>query len=128
MKPYVGTVKSGAVMLPPDAGFEEGQQVEITPAGPSPEEDFMLREAIGSSVGSLPNDLAINHDYYLHGLRKQQPRLGRWIRSGMPGSVLTDREASEYTDALVQLAAETRNLPADLSSNHDHYLHGVRKR
>jgi hypothetical protein len=76
----------------------------------------------------LPDDLAINHDYYLHGGNKQQPRLGRWISSSKPTPELTERQAAEFTDKLLKLAAETSNLPPDLSANHDHYLHVLPKR
>lgn len=125
-----GTVKGGAVVLPPNANFEDGQQVEIFPASPSPEASFALRERTQPFLtpDRLPDDLAINHDYYLHCLPKQQPRQGRWIPFGQPIAQVTEQEASDYTDKLIRLAAETRNLPADLSANHDHYLHGLPKR
>jgi hypothetical protein len=31
-------------------------------------------------------------------------------------------------DKLRRLAGKSRNLPSDLASNHDHYLHGTPKR
>jgi hypothetical protein len=127
MEPYLGTVRSGAVVVPPEAGFVEGQQVQILPAGFSPEEAFLLQE-MTPRARALPDDLAINHDYYLHGLPKQRPRVGRWIRPDCVAKELTEQESAEYTDSLLRLAADTRNLSADLSSNHDHYLHGLRKR
>ena len=95
MKPYVGTVEGGVVVLPPEAGFQEGQRVQVVPAEGSPE---------------------------------TQLRVGRWIRTGNAVKELTEQERADYTDALLHLAAKTRNLPADLSTNHDHYLHGLPKR
>ena len=61
--------------LPPDAGFEEGQQVQVLPAAASPEEALVLQESTPRAT-ALPDDLAVNHDYYLHGLPKQRPRVG----------------------------------------------------
>src|SRR5206468_1109926 len=37
-------------------------------------------------------------------------------------------KASDYTDMLIRYGAETRNLPADLSTNHNYYLHSLPKR
>ena len=122
--------------LPPGVDLPDGTAVELIlpePAKSAPvssEEAFILREmALAySTARDLPDDLAINHDYYLHGGNKQQPRLGRWISASKPTPELTGRQAAEFTDKLLELAAETSNLPSDLSANHDHYLHGLPKR
>ncbi len=127
---YTGRVKGGVVVLPPEAHLEEGSEVEILPVPSFPEEFFLIRDSTKSLPvgGRLPDDLAINHDYYLHGLRKQQPRKGRWLSEGWAAAELSAGEASDYTDKLLRLAAETRNLPVDLSTHHEHYLHGLPKR
>jgi hypothetical protein len=132
----IGKVSKGAVKLPPGVDLPDGTAVELVlpePAKPAPassEEAFVLREsALAAPTGrDLPDDLAINHDYYLHGGSKQQPRLGRWISASKLTRELTGRQAAEFTDKLLELAAETSNLPPDLSANHDHYLHGLPKR
>jgi hypothetical protein len=80
------------------------------------------------TTNDLPDDLAINHDYYLHGLNKQKPRAGRWIPASRSTPELTERQAAAFADKLLALAAETENLPSDLSANHDHYLHGLPKK
>ena len=125
-----GTVKNGVVVLPSDVHLMEGQQVEIMPAPTSPE-DGLLRE-IAQTIPvarDLPDDLAINLDYYLHGhQRKQQPRRGRWFPGDTPEPGLSEQQVAEDSRLLLSLAAETRNLPPDLSTNHDHYLHGLPKR
>src|SRR5579859_7715194 len=125
-----GTIKNGKVVLPPDAHFEEGQRVEITSAPVSPEEAFILRETAYSlpAVQDLPDDLSVNLDYYLHGHdHKQQPRHGRWIPGDKHTPELTQQQAADITHKLLGLASETRNLPPDLSANHNHYLHGLPK-
>ena len=37
-------------------------------------------------------------------------------------------EAEAFTDALLRIAAKTRELPPDLAENHDHYLHDLPKK
>jgi hypothetical protein len=129
----IGKVSKGAVKLPPGVDLPDGTAVELVlpesakPALVSSEEAFVLRETAVDvpAVNDLPDDLAINHDYYLHGGNKQQPRVGRWIPASQSTPELTERQAAEFTDKLLALAAETENLPSDLSVNHDHYLHGL---
>jgi hypothetical protein len=55
----------------------------------------------------LPDDLAINHGYYVHGQsHKQRPRKGRWIPADEATPRLTEEEAKEFARKLVGLAAE----------------------
>jgi hypothetical protein len=42
--------------------------------------------------------------------------------------VVSEKEAQDFTDALLRIANRTKNLPADLAKNHDHYLHGSPKK
>jgi hypothetical protein len=126
----IGTVKNGVVELPTDAQLVEGQRVEIVPVFMFSKEADALREtAIAAQpVLDLPDDLAANHDYYLHGHdHKQQPRRGRWIPAGKPSQELTASEAEDFAVKLLALAAETRNLPPDLAMQHNYYLHGLPK-
>lgn len=126
-----GKIKNGVVELPPDAHFEEGQQVEIRPAPVSPEEPFVLHETAPAfaTARNLPDDLAVNLDYYIHSHdHKQQPRRGRWIPATRPMPEMTAQEAADCTDRLLGFAAETEGLPPDLAANHDHYLHGLPKK
>ena len=76
---------------------------------------------------NLPDDLAANHDYYLHGLPKQRPRRHRWIPASTDARGMTRQEASRFTDHLLSFASEICGLPADLAAHHDHYLHGLPK-
>ena len=128
---FAGKIKNGVVVLPPGLKLPEGLEVQLTvPESPSPEETFVLHETAKPfpTVGGLPDDLAINHDYYLHGHQhKQQPRRGRWIGAGKPMPEMTAAEAARHTDQLVKFAAEIEGLPSDLAANHDHYLHGLPK-
>lgn len=123
-----GTVRNGVVVLPPEAHFEEGQRVEVTATPVAPEEAGALREMASGipAAPDLPDDLAINHDYYLHShAHKQEPRHGCWLPEGKDMPELSELEAAEFTDKLLEFAGGTANLPPDLSSNHDHYLHAL---
>lgn len=127
----IGKVSKGTVKLPPGVDLPDGTAVEVVlpesakASSVSSEEAFMLRETTtAEAVSGLPDDLAINHDYYRHGGKKREPRIGRWISACKSARELTSQEAIEFTDKLLELAADTRGLPPDLSTNHDHYLHG----
>ncbi len=122
---FAGKVQNGVVVLPPEVHLQEGEQVEVIPA-PSPEEQFVLRET--AVAGTLPSDLAANHDYYLHGTKKQQPRQGRWVSGRERKREMTEQEAGQIAEQLRRFAGETRGLPPDLAAQHDHYLHGLPKR
>jgi len=69
----VGTVTNGKVVLPPEADFPDGTQVEVTPVVTAHQTaDFtegLLQ--IAGKVRDLPSDLAANHDHYLHGHPKK---------------------------------------------------------
>jgi hypothetical protein len=122
-----GIVTSGVVVLPAGTSFPEGTAVtvDLVPQNlPGDASLPALWNVNGVSTG-CPDDLAANHDYYIHGhSRKQQPRRGRWISSQAAVSTLSEQQATADGGELRALAAETSNLPADLSANHDHYLHG----
>ena len=129
---FTGTVKGGVVILPPGVKLPDGLEVQLTvPDSASPEETCVLHETASPypTVDGLPDDLAINHDYYLHGHQhKQQPRRGRWIPADQPMPEMTAQEAADSTDQLLKFAAEIEGLPSDLAANHDHYLHGLPKK
>ena len=126
---FVGKVQNGVVVLPPNAHLQEGDRVEVTLAAASPEAEFFLHEPAGAAptINVLPDDLAANHDYYLHGLSKQEPRRGRWIPFKESVRELTEKETDDFAAQLQRFAAETRGLPPDLATNHNHYLHGLPK-
>ena len=126
---YKGKVQNGVIVLPPDVKFPEGSEVSVIAAEPPVEED-----AFTAMVQSLakprdwPDDLSVNHDYYLHGNpHKQQPRQGRWIAGDLTTTDLSDEQAAQEATVLASMAAETVGLPSDLSANHDHYLYGLPK-
>lgn len=130
---FTGTVKDGVVVLPPGVKLPEGAEVEliVPDASASAEESFVLHETAAPfrTVTGLPDDLAINHDYYLHGHQhKQQPRRGRWIAADKPMPEMSVADAASHTGQLLQFAAEIEGLPSDLAANHDHYLHGLPKK
>jgi hypothetical protein len=128
---FIGKVLNGTVKLPPGVDLPDGTAVELilpesaATSHESSEAAFVLRETANvSETSKLPDDLAVNHDYYLHGGKKQQPRIGRWIPVSKSTPELTKEQVIEFTDKLLRFAAETSHLPPDLSENHNHYLHG----
>ncbi len=69
---YKGKVRNGVVVLPPEAKLSEGEEVEVTPLGNPPVDDFtdtLVR--ISKKVAGLPPDLAAQHDHYLYGTPKR---------------------------------------------------------
>ncbi len=86
-----------------------------------------MRPFIGIAK-DLPDDLAANHDFYLHGTHKQQPRVGRWLPRGKALRQPTKAQVEAYNRKMDELAAEIEGLPADLAKNLDQYLHGHRQR
>jgi hypothetical protein len=69
-----GKVRGGVVVLEAGASFEEGTDVRVESVLPTtpPKRDLTeaLLEWAGGGIG-LPEDLAENHDHYLHGLPKK---------------------------------------------------------
>jgi hypothetical protein len=129
---FTGKVKNGVIVLPPGVKLPEGLEVQLTVAETaSSEGTFVLRETAEafSAVKDLPNDLAINLDYYVHGhSHKREPRRGRWLRTDKEVPKMTEHEAAEFTEKLCALATDVSNLPVDLAAHHDHYLHDLPKR
>ena len=70
---YIGTVKEGVIVLPPDVKLREGSQVRVEPVAAGSEAPTLgqrLLRFAGTAQG-LPADMARNHDHYLHGRAKQ---------------------------------------------------------
>jgi hypothetical protein len=42
--------------------------------------------------------------------------------------LLSAREAEDFTEELLRIFRMTKSLPPDLAENHDHYLHGLRRK
>ena len=68
-----GTVKNGIIVLDPPAQLPEGSRVEVTinqvPKAASSLGEALLKHA-GKAQG-LPEDMAAQHDHYLHGTPKR---------------------------------------------------------
>jgi hypothetical protein len=70
---YHGHVKNGMVVLDGTPGLPEGAEVQVAVVPPSAAESTLgerLMKFAGKLHG-LPSDLALNHDYYLHGAPKK---------------------------------------------------------
>lgn len=68
-----GTVVNGVIVLDQEKSLPEGSRVEVVlkaaPPAASKLGELLLRHA-GKAVG-LPDDLAAQHDHYLHGKPKR---------------------------------------------------------
>jgi len=81
---YQGKVQAGVVVLTDGVTLPEGTEVTVEPcpatatssaAQPQPtiwEKMADLARWVETQPCDLPEDLAINHDHYLHGLPKQK--------------------------------------------------------
>ena len=76
---YRGVVKNGVIVLKGTHSLPEGTEVEVsTDAAPAPlpQQEPSLSELLLSFAGTikdLPEDMARNHDHYLHGTPKRYP-------------------------------------------------------
>jgi hypothetical protein len=80
---YKGTVQNGVILIDGDVRLPEGAEVQIELADDAhPTADTSGEPTIGQKLAALgrwaetqpsdlPEDLAINHDHYLHGLPKK---------------------------------------------------------
>lgn len=68
-----GRVKNGVVVLPKEVKLPEGSEVEVTLLISVEEAEQFTDELLRISrmTKSLPEDLAENHNHYLHGLPKK---------------------------------------------------------
>jgi hypothetical protein len=66
---YVGKVRKGTVVLPPEANLPEGTTVRVEPI-PTETLATRLKDVIGV-VREMPSDWAENHDHYIHGASKK---------------------------------------------------------
>jgi hypothetical protein len=69
-----GTVQNGTIVLDDPRALPEGTRVEVvlkssSPKAASPLGEMLLRHA-GTVVG-LPEDMAAQHDHYIHGTPKR---------------------------------------------------------
>ncbi len=64
---YKGVITNGQIQLPPGATLPEGEEVivEVVPHAAMPEVAAELLKL--AKVRDWPEDLALNHDHYLHG-------------------------------------------------------------
>lgn len=70
---YVGTVRNGVVILPPEAKLSEGARVQVVPLEMSPADDPLL-QAVAKTAKHRPHwpeDYALNHGYYVSGEPKK---------------------------------------------------------
>ncbi len=69
---YIGTVKNGVVILPPDVALPEGAEVDVTPRQPSGNDEFAeLVTKLAKPRPHLPADYALNHGHYVRGEPKK---------------------------------------------------------
>jgi hypothetical protein len=71
---YAGVVQNGVIMLENGTQLSEGTRVQVIVAEVSPEGETLgqrLMKLAGIAGDGLPEDLAENHDHYLHGRPKK---------------------------------------------------------
>jgi hypothetical protein len=80
---YQGKVQGGVIVLADGLTLPEGTEVTVVPRAPEPEVEpqkhapssletmIALADWAESQPCDLPEDLARNHDHYLHGLPKR---------------------------------------------------------
>lgn len=76
---YRGVVKNGVVVLESASTFPEGMEVQVSPltvqskqeqeANQQSLRDFLM--SFAGTIQDLPEDMAKNHDHYLHGRPKK---------------------------------------------------------
>jgi hypothetical protein len=81
---FVGKIQNGVVVLPKGVSLPEGTQVIITPSESSGAPEINAKRSsfgetmeelarwVESQPCDLPEDLAANHDHYIHGLPKRK--------------------------------------------------------
>jgi hypothetical protein len=74
---YRGTVRNGVVIFEDGGTLPEGTLVRVEPLG-GPFDSLAEQESVGQRllelagiVDDLPEDMALNHDHYLHGHPKR---------------------------------------------------------
>ena len=69
---FQGHIENGMVILDEPVALPDGTLVRIEPLGEAPRKTLAerYRDVIGIGV-NLPEDMAKNHDHYLHGTPKQ---------------------------------------------------------
>ena len=70
---YNGTIKGGVVVLEGNATLGEGTRVQVEPVEmpPGPPTLGQRLKRFSGAAKRLPNDMAQNHDHYLHGRPKK---------------------------------------------------------
>ena len=65
---YSGTIKGGVVVLEGEATLREGTRVEVEPVEVPPASPALGQrlKRFSGTAKRLPNDMAQNHDQYLH--------------------------------------------------------------
>jgi hypothetical protein len=69
---YHGRVKDGVIVLDESVELPEGTEVRVEPVSSRSAKSLAQRfaDVIGAAT-DLPDDLAMNHDHYLHGAPKK---------------------------------------------------------
>ena len=67
---YTGTIKGGVVVLEGGATLDEGTRVQVEPVETLSTLGRRLKRFAGTAK-QLPDDMARNHDHYLHGRPKK---------------------------------------------------------
>ena len=74
-------------------------------------------------------ELALTQQAVIKGTQPESLALDELNRKFLPPTSKQDsKNASTLTQRLLELACAADDLPRDMARNHDHYIHGIRKR
>jgi hypothetical protein len=70
---YIGKIKDGVVVLPPEAKLKEGAEVEVSPCELTADQDPFLAAVLKVSKPrpDWPLDYSLNHGHYVGGEPKK---------------------------------------------------------
>ena len=69
---YRGTIRNGVVVLDENAELAEGTEVQVQPLDSLPRKTLAERfENVIGRATNLPDDMAAQHDHYIHGATKE---------------------------------------------------------
>jgi hypothetical protein len=69
---YEGHVAGGVIVLDDKAGLPEGTRVRVEPIGSAQPQTLAERfQNVIGKAGGLPEDMAAQHDHYIHGSPKR---------------------------------------------------------
>lgn len=122
---YQGHIENGVVVLDESAILPDGAKVQVVLVLPSeaqsettPRTLYERFESIIGKAEGLPADFAEQHNHYIHGSPKTEPKQSQEVEDASP----------TLYEQLKPIVGTIEGLPPDFAKNHDHYIHGQPKK